>query len=38
MPHVYIHKNGTLGFDSPLRSCYLLIVYLFLDGGKRVME
>ena len=31
-------KNGTLEVDSPLRSSYLLIVCLFLDGGERVME
>ena len=27
-------QNGTLEVYSPLRSSYLLIVFLFLDGGK----
>ena len=35
MPHVYVR---TLEVDSPLRSSYLLIVCLSLDGGERVME
>ena len=33
--HMYMStQNGTLEVDSPLRSSYLLTVFLFLDGGE----